>query len=94
MRIGTGLIVAGIGAILRYAVEDNWDDVDLGAIGTILMVIGIVAFLTAVSLEWNKTKTAAAASRGGTISSGSAPAAPTPPPPSAANPPASTSPPQ
>jgi len=56
MRIGTGLIVAGLGAILRFAIDDEWDSVDLEAVGTILMVIGVVAFLTAVGLEFTKRR--------------------------------------
>lgn len=89
MRIGTGLIVAGLGAILRFAVEDNWDGVDLEAVGTILMVIGIVSFLTAVGLEFAKGKTAASisAARAGVPPDAPPPAA-TPGRPSASPPPA------
>lgn len=45
MTMGTGLVLVAIGAILRYAVKDDWDVVDLTTVGLILMIVGAVAFV-------------------------------------------------
>ena len=45
MTMGTGLVLLAVGAILRYAVNDEIKDVDLETIGLILMIVGAVAFL-------------------------------------------------
>ena len=61
MMMGIGLGVATLGAILRYAIEDDWDSMDVGVIGLILMIVGIVAFGTGVALEFMKRPRAAMA---------------------------------
>jgi heme/copper-type cytochrome/quinol oxidase subunit 2 len=45
MTMGMGLLLIAIGAILRYAVKDQWDAVDLTVVGLILMIVGVVAFV-------------------------------------------------
>ena len=45
MTIGGSLFVIAVGAILRYAVEDNIKGVDLETIGLILMIVGLVGLL-------------------------------------------------
>jgi hypothetical protein len=40
MTIGTSLFLISVGAILRYAVEDSWDAVDIPTVGLILMLVG------------------------------------------------------
>ena len=45
MTMGTGLVLIAIGAILRFAVNDSIDEVDLETIGLILIVVGAVAFI-------------------------------------------------
>ncbi len=45
MTMGTGLVLLAVGAILRYAVNDEIKDVDLETIGLILMIVGAVAFV-------------------------------------------------
>ena len=45
MTMGMGLVLIAIGAILRYAVKDEWDVVDLTVVGLILMIVGVVAFV-------------------------------------------------
>jgi uncharacterized membrane protein YedE/YeeE len=40
-----GLLLIAIGAILRYAVKDQWDAVDLTVVGLILIIVGAVAFI-------------------------------------------------
>ena len=45
MTMGMGLLLIAVGAILRYAVNDSWDAVDLTVVGLILMIVGAVAFV-------------------------------------------------
>jgi uncharacterized membrane protein len=45
MTMGTGLLLVAVGAILRYAVTDEWDAVNLETVGLILMIVGAVAFV-------------------------------------------------
>jgi vacuolar-type H+-ATPase subunit I/STV1 len=45
MTMGTGVLLVAIGAILRYAVNDSIDSIDLETVGLILMVAGAVAFI-------------------------------------------------
>jgi hypothetical protein len=56
MKQVIGLFLAALGAILRYAIDDNWDAADMGAIGLILIIIGGIAFLTDVLLELSKRR--------------------------------------
>lgn len=45
MTIGTSLFMITVGAILRYAVEDSWDAVDLTTVGLILMLVGALGLI-------------------------------------------------
>jgi len=45
MQIGTALFLFAVGAILRYAVTDSVDGVDLTTVGLILMIVGAVGLL-------------------------------------------------
>ena len=45
MALGTSLFLIAVGAILRYAVSDSLEGVDLPTIGLILMIVGIVGLL-------------------------------------------------
>jgi hypothetical protein len=45
MTIGVSIMVAAIGAILRYAVADNLETVDLRTVGLILMIAGAIGFV-------------------------------------------------
>ena len=45
MIIGASIVLGAIGAILRYAVADQIDDVDLRMIGLILMVAAAVGLV-------------------------------------------------
>jgi hypothetical protein len=40
MTIGTSLFLIAVGAILRYAVKDEWKAVDIPTAGLILMIVG------------------------------------------------------
>ncbi len=43
--IGFGIFLVALGAILRYAVTAEFAGIDIGTVGVILMVAGIVLFL-------------------------------------------------
>ena len=53
MTIGTSLFLIAIGAILRFAVKDSIESVDLTTIGLILIIIGIVGLLIGL---WQTTR--------------------------------------
>jgi hypothetical protein len=42
MTIGSSLFLIAVGAILRYAVTDRWNAVDIPTVGLILMAVGAV----------------------------------------------------
>ena len=50
MTIGAAIFVAAVGAILRYAVEDNISGIDLATVGTILIVAGVVGLVAGLAL--------------------------------------------
>ncbi|CAN5595352.1 hypothetical protein BH10ACT1_BH10ACT1_17460 [soil metagenome] len=45
MTFGVSIFLGAVGAILRYAVADQVDNVDLRMIGLILMVAGLVGLV-------------------------------------------------
>ena len=45
MSIAAGILLIAIGAILRYAVNESFDDIDLETIGLILMIAGAAGLL-------------------------------------------------
>ena len=45
MTLGTSLFLIAVGAILRFAVNDSIEDVDLSTVGLILMIVGAVGLL-------------------------------------------------
>jgi hypothetical protein len=45
MTIGGGIFVIAVGAILRYAVSDSIEGIDLSTIGLILMIAGAVGLV-------------------------------------------------
>ena len=54
MTIGVSILVMAVGAILKFAVADNIEDVDLQAVGVILMIagaIGLVAGLIMTAMQ-------------------------------------------
>ena len=57
MTMGTGLVLIAIGAILRYAVQDSLDAVDLPTVGLILMIVGAVAFTIGVFVTFGQRDT-------------------------------------
>ena len=59
MRIGVGLTLITIGAILTFAVRDSISGLDLSAIGIILMLVGavVVALWWYWSSRWSPKRT-------------------------------------
>ncbi|HEX6812299.1 MAG TPA: hypothetical protein VF384_11795 [Planctomycetota bacterium] len=51
MMMGIGLSLATLGAILRYAVDDDTEWLDVDTVGLIMMIVGTIAFATGVMLE-------------------------------------------
>ena len=45
MTIGTSLFLLAVGAILKYAVEDSVNGVDIPTVGVILMIVGALGLL-------------------------------------------------
>lgn len=45
MTMGTGLVLIAVGAILRYAVNDEIEAINLETVGLILIIVGAVAFV-------------------------------------------------
>ena len=50
MTIGSALFLLAVGAILRFAINDEINDVDLETIGLILMIIGAVGLVLGLYL--------------------------------------------
>jgi hypothetical protein len=50
MTLPVSLILIAVGAILTWGVEDNAENVNLAAIGWILMIVGLIGFLIALFL--------------------------------------------
>ncbi len=51
MTIGAAIFLAALGAILRYAISDSIEGIDLRTVGTILIVAGVVGLLAGLALE-------------------------------------------
>lgn len=58
MGIGIGIVLIVIGAILKFAVSDNVQGVDLGMIGWILMGAGLVALLIGLVMTMPRSRRA------------------------------------
>jgi len=58
MGIGTSIFLIAVGAILRYAVKDSLDAIDLQVVGLILMIVGVIGL--AISLlymtMWSRSR--------------------------------------
>jgi hypothetical protein len=50
MTIGGSIFIIAVGAILRYAIEDSLEGVDLQTIGLILMIAGVVGLVLGLFL--------------------------------------------
>jgi hypothetical protein len=45
MGIGTSIFLIAVGAILKFAVADSIDGIELSTIGVILMIVGVLGLL-------------------------------------------------
>ena len=56
MAIGTSLFLIAVGAILRFAVSDSIEGIDIPTIGLILMIVGIIGLLIGLFMmsQWNR----------------------------------------
>ena len=45
VTMGMGIVLLAVGAILRYAVEDQLSAIDIPTVGLILMIAGAIAFV-------------------------------------------------
>jgi hypothetical protein len=59
MTIGTSLFLIAVGAILRYAVNDSIEAVDLSVVGLILMIVGAVGLVLGLFLVSQSRRDAA-----------------------------------
>ena len=50
MGIGTSIFLIAVGAILRYAITENVEGVNLDVVGLILMIVGVVGLV--ISFFW------------------------------------------
>lgn len=58
MTYGAAIVIAAIGAILRYAVADSVEGVDLKLIGLILMIAGAVGLVVGLVHSLSARRTA------------------------------------
>ncbi|MCW3001214.1 MAG: hypothetical protein JWQ20_512 [Conexibacter sp.] len=56
MGIGTSLFLIAAGAILRYAVSDAINGVDLATVGLILLIVGVVGLLISLFMTFAATR--------------------------------------
>jgi hypothetical protein len=56
MSIGAALFMIAVGAILRYAVSDSVEGVDLPVIGLILMIVGAIGLLISLFMYANSSR--------------------------------------
>lgn len=56
MTIGSALFLIAAGAILRYAIEDSIDGVDLHVIGLILIIVGVVGLVIGLFLYFQRDR--------------------------------------
>ena len=63
MALGTSLFLIAVGAILKFAVADAVDGVDLSTIGIILIVVGVIGMIISLftTTLWSRDR------RGGVV---------------------------
>lgn len=57
MRIGGSLFLIAVGAILKWAVTDHVNNVDLSAVGVILMIVGAAGLVISLVLAATRRRT-------------------------------------
>jgi len=56
MAVGTSLFLIALGAILRFAVQDSIEGVDLSTVGVILMIVGAVGLVIGLWMTRRATR--------------------------------------
>lgn len=57
MRIGASLFLIAVGAILKFAITAHVNGIDLGAVGVILMIVGVIGLLFDLVLWGTRRRT-------------------------------------
>ena len=57
MRLGTGIFLLVVGAILAFAVQDRWSAVDLTMIGWIAMAAGVLTIILSLVINQQRQNT-------------------------------------
>ena len=50
MTIGTSLFLIAVGAILRFAIDDSIEGIDLSTVGLILIIVGVLGLILGLFL--------------------------------------------
>ena len=56
MTIGASLLLIAVGAILRFAVSDAVEGVELGTVGLILLIVGVVGLILGLFLNMQSSR--------------------------------------
>lgn len=57
MSIAAAVFITALGAILRYAVNDDLQGIDLQTVGLILMIAGVVGLAISLFVEFSNRRT-------------------------------------
>jgi len=57
MRIGVSLLLIAIGAVLKFAVTKQVSGVNVGAVGIVLMVVGVIGLVLTLILMSSRRRT-------------------------------------
>ena len=57
MRIGASLLLIALGAVLKFAVTASIGGVDIGVVGIILMIVGVVGLLITLIMMSTRRRT-------------------------------------
>jgi hypothetical protein len=63
MSIGASLFLIAVGAILRYAVSDSIEGIDLQTAGLILIIIGVIGLVISLFMYFNASRRCAVVER-------------------------------
>ncbi|MCW2603646.1 MAG: hypothetical protein JWN61_1781 [Pseudonocardiales bacterium] len=66
MRIATSLVIIALGAILKFAITKQVSDVDIQAVGVILMALGAAGLIVTLILMSTRRRTDVIRHRNGT----------------------------
>ncbi len=63
MGIGTSLVLIAVGAILRYAINDSVNSIDLPTVGLILMIVGVIGLAITLLMAFGRRDDGATVNR-------------------------------